>query len=47
MYLFNTKDQLYFFLARLSKQQGIRILQQHYNLIDQYLPMRHNEMIDL
>jgi len=47
LYLFSTKDSLYFFLVRLNKNVGIAMLQKHYSIIDKYLPFRHNEILEL
>lgn len=47
LYLHPTKDSLYFFLVRLNKSVGVRILQQHYEAMDLYLPLKHNEIIDV
>jgi folate-binding Fe-S cluster repair protein YgfZ len=41
MFTFTSKDELYYFLARVSKQYGIKYLQKYYNVIDKFLPIPH------
>lgn len=47
MFLFPTKDSLYYFLVRLNKKHGLAFLQKHYAFIDAYLPLRNNEQIEI
>mmetsp|Transcript_4420 Transcript_4420/g.7512 ORF Transcript_4420/g.7512 Transcript_4420/m.7512 type:complete len:273 (-) Transcript_4420:1885-2703(-) len=43
MFVFGSKDELYFFLTRFSKRYGLRYLQKHYDFMDKYLPLGHIE----
>jgi hypothetical protein len=47
VYMFTTKDSLYYFLVRLNKKNGVTFLQNHYNYIDAYLPIKNNELLDV
>lgn len=47
MYVFPTKDSLYYFLARLNKKNGIAFLKNHYDEIDKNMLMRNNEEVEL
>ena len=44
LYVFPSKDELYYFLVRWSKKYGIEFLQDQFEIIDKYLPISHLEM---
>ena len=43
MYIFPSKDEMYFFLVRISKEYGLSYLHKYYEVIDKYMPIPHNE----
>ena len=43
LYAFESKDELYHYLTRVSKRYGVRFLQTNYEVIDKYLPIPHAE----
>ena len=43
MFLFTSKDEVYYFLIRLSKRWGLELLQEHFSFIDRFLPLPHIE----
>ena len=47
LYLHGTKDSLYNFLACLNKEHGVSFLQKHYHIIDKFVPMKHNERMEI
>ena len=47
LYLHPTKDSLYNFLACLNKEHGISLLQKYYYLIDKFVPLKHNERMEI
>ena len=40
---YESKDELFYFLVRISKKNGLHFLQKYYDVIDKYLPMSHHE----
>jgi hypothetical protein len=47
LFTFETKDELLYFLVRLNKKLGIWFLKANYDAIDQLMPMKHNEVVDI
>ena len=43
MFVFQSKDELYYFLVRLGKKHGLSYLRNYYTAIDKYLPIANNE----
>jgi len=47
MYLYGSKDELYHFLIRINKRNGLYLLQKYYYFIDKYLPLDHIERLGI
>jgi len=43
MFAFDSKDDLYLYLSRISKKHGVFYLQNYYEIIDRFLPVPHKE----
>ena len=43
MFVVESKDELYYFFARIGKRHGHWYLRNCYDDIDKYLPINHNE----
>jgi len=43
MFIYESKDELFLFLARFSKIYGINYLNKYWNILDKALPLVHSE----
>lgn len=41
MFTYQSKDEMYYFLVRLNKRNGIKYVQKYFHVIDSFLPIPH------